>query len=742
MKATLALLCGILAAFPAGAETSGAAAAPEDLQPGAALERVSAAFREGPTSAKRLPAAMTLYPLIQPGMTRSDVLNRLGVPDSAKHGNLARFLNYSLGEGRQIEIEFSRNTEKVIRKRETGLGLDPPPVPPPPIPADRRAYVADYAVTGTTIRAGFVPVKTRSVWGEPLEVTFTAENLGPGDFEFLFGGDYRGTGRHDRFKIEVTDDAGRLLPDPHANAPDFGGLMSRELLTPGGETFTRVLDLTRFRTIEQPGAYTVSCRFALAAQPLVQSSYNLTILARTPERVAQVLDEAVASALAAPEAELAALLKRLALFGREDALTRLATLAQTGPAARRTAALSALPLVPADGALDVALAGLKDADPVIRGAAAAALGEMRHPRGVEALLQALAAETSPVKAAVLLALGASKSARALSVLADTLEHGTPALRTAAVPALVANGGPEAIATLVRFAEDGDLLLRYQVVLALADKLRQPLQTDWLLPVLMCRQEDHGGWYDTLRLLRMYGGAQAVPALLSGLDFDMAWSGRNWWILEQVKACPNAPQVNYEHDPNANGTPETCARNLGVLAELKKLAGPIAARPAWPKRERPADLKADPPIDFEPVLTPLENGAEIQAGFFRTSKHRGGASWTYTPSPAYARMYKTAEAARDLILHPERFAAAGITAEQAGRLRQLALPPAYPIDDSGALLQAYLEAPPGPVKERAVERLGDAIRLVSQRRHAEIAAFVEAVGTILAPEQMARLAPAP
>ena len=39
-------------------------------------------------------------------------------------------------------------------------------------------------------------------------------------------------------------------------------------------------------------------------------------------------------------------------------------------------------------------------------------------------------------------------------------------------------------------------------------------------------EQNRAWLDSLRLMRMYAGDQAVPALLSCLDFDADWSGRN------------------------------------------------------------------------------------------------------------------------------------------------------------------------------------------------------------------------
>src|SRR4051812_43505486 len=85
----------------------------------------------------------------------------------------------------------------------------------PAIPQNLLAYLKDYDAPGTTLRAGFVPYKAELVYGEPLELTFTVQNLGPEHFQFTFGGDYRGVGRHDRYKISIADAAGNALPDPH-----------------------------------------------------------------------------------------------------------------------------------------------------------------------------------------------------------------------------------------------------------------------------------------------------------------------------------------------------------------------------------------------------------------------------------------------------------------------------------------------------------------------------------------------
>ncbi len=179
-----------------------------------AREQATRTYRESPKGPKRSAAAKFLYALIKPGMTTAEVILRLGTPDGAKAGQLSRFFDYSVGDNQEIEVEFDPGTQKVILKREVGLGIDPPPSPRIAIPMKLRPFVTDYAAADATLRAGFVPYKPELVWGEPLDVTLTVQNLGPKDFEFMFGGDYRGLGRHNRIKVEVTDAMGKLLPDP------------------------------------------------------------------------------------------------------------------------------------------------------------------------------------------------------------------------------------------------------------------------------------------------------------------------------------------------------------------------------------------------------------------------------------------------------------------------------------------------------------------------------------------------
>jgi hypothetical protein len=111
---------------------------------------------------------------------------------------------------------------------------EPGPQPkkvPQPEPLLKRYLYKDLHV-----EAGFTPVKTEAVLGEPLPVTFLVKNLGRKELGYWFGGDYRGTGRHDRFKIEARDASGKLLRDPKADA---NGHVLNMLALKHGVTYVR-----------------------------------------------------------------------------------------------------------------------------------------------------------------------------------------------------------------------------------------------------------------------------------------------------------------------------------------------------------------------------------------------------------------------------------------------------------------------------------------------------------------------
>lgn len=641
-----------------------------------------------------------------------------------------------------------------------------------------ESYLATYDTPETKIRAGFVPYKVQVVLGEPLQATFTVQNFGPTNFEFWFGGDYRGTGRHDRFKIAVTNAAGEVLPDPIANATDFGGFVQEVNLKPG-QVFANLVNLADFRVMANPGIYTISCSFAFddhmvkegPSNPIVRSTFKLTILERTPERVAEVLDELADKVKTAHGQDLGNTLALIANFGKDEAIPRLAKLAENGPVEQRCAALSALSLVPTDDSLDIILSDFKDSSPAIQAAAASSLGEMKQPRAVEALLDAFPNEKSPVAEAVLLALGMSKSDRAFPVITNALESGGIEMQRAAIDGLVNFGGSNTVAVLQQHINTNFLSVRYEIVLALAEQLHQPMQPEWLLPVLVGREQNHE-WLDSLRLLRMYGGEKAIPTMLSCLDFDVAWSGRNWWILETgLKPCSNAPPCDYEYDPNSEGTSEQKEKNLRTLQALKPLAAPLPKFSVRPVILPPTYLKTDPPIDFAPIFREEANGTlEVKSGFLTLNawRLRDNASFntTFGVSDSYRSLYQSARCLRSLPNDAKRREELNITPEQLkqldGLLHHFALklcnsrvinnkPGNFyqelisvknynvPFDDDWFFLESnYFESPPGPIHDQAKADLMNSVQALSQNYHTGTVEFVEAVRKVLTTTQLEQL----
>ena len=280
-------------------------------------------------------------------------------------------------------------------------------------------------------------------------------------------------------------------------------------------------------------------------------------------------------------------------------------------------------------------------------------------------------------------------------------------------------------------------LRYRIVRTLVENLGQPMDIGWIVPVVMCR--DGADWIDSLRLVRMYGGQRAIPTLLSGLDFDVAWSQRNWWILNALEACPDAPAVDYAYEPNHEGTPQQWERNRQTLRRLKPLAGPIPAVTPCPKQKPVPYLATDPPIDFTPRLKPRAAGVEIQSGFFKATIGRTCCTYSYSPSDAYRPMYQVAGDVRSLLARPDLLERLKITPRQAEQLRRLPLPPGQTADAGWTELYiAHKESPAGPFRQQAAEHLGEAVRAASQSYHAAHAAFAQATEKILTAEQLGQL----
>ncbi|MEO8703091.1 MAG: hypothetical protein ABI867_23805 [Kofleriaceae bacterium] len=99
--------------------------------------------------------------------------------------------------------------------------------------------------------------KTQHFLGENTLIDFCVVNTGTTAFELDAGGDYRGSSRSLRFKVEVRDAKGKLLADPDPNPFNLGGMSYTPKLEPG-KRWCESLPLGRYARLEAPGTYTIT----------------------------------------------------------------------------------------------------------------------------------------------------------------------------------------------------------------------------------------------------------------------------------------------------------------------------------------------------------------------------------------------------------------------------------------------------------------------------------------------------
>jgi hypothetical protein len=373
---------------------------------------------------------------------------------------------------------------------------------------------------------------------------------------------------------------------------NMGGMANFRRLGPG-QVFRKMMPVERRLTFAGPGVYTVTGSrtlmlgedFGKPTTPFATAtSFTLTILPYTKERMQAEVERLATRIRAAGETEPKAFeftepidctpanrqwldLATLAGIKDEAAVNALLAMAKDPTPTLRSAVLERLGSLPSGAALPVTLAALHDADPRIRAAAATGLGGIKSDAAVDALLAAVGSEIPDVSGALLRALGGSRSPRALDVLRRSLK--LPGARHAAVDGLVAFGGPDAVMALRGCADDPDMDFREHVVETLAEKLRQPIDPYWLAPVIRSR-EGSSSLGRAPDLMRMYGGAKALPALLGCLDYDDPSTRKyyNWSIFYTAAVCPGGMKIPWASDLNRDGTPAEIDRNRRTLRAIK------------------------------------------------------------------------------------------------------------------------------------------------------------------------------
>ena len=491
--------------------------------------------------------------------------------------------------------------------------------------AERDQQLKRYRVGAQAVDAGFIPCQRTFVQGEPLEVVFMVRNSSDDMFSFIFGGDYRGSNRHHRFKIEAVDvDAGTPLPEPDPGW-EMGGISGPREIDPKRYA-SDVIELEKYRVFV-PGKYRVTARFDLTTdfreevKVAVESTFEIEVLPRNEAHVLAALQKWYDRCRSASGKQRADIIERICVVGGAAAVKGLADLSQPDQRLElRRAAIAGLGKLAADEALEVllsaerdpsvrdvalrALGGLDDprslkrviaalaaAEPeAVRQAAIESLGRMRNERAAQALIDTFETGESPQEAARLLAaMGASKSALAFEVVAEALDHPDPAVRQAALSAIVQYDAATVESVLNRYAKDDDLDFREAVVRVIAQTLRKPIDPLWLVPVIQSRKGSNTiGHAPTL--LRLHCGDEAVPALLSCLDFRDP-SIRNYYSVTLVRAqlaCRNGLALPWTSDLNRDGTDQETERNAAILASLRDWLDEYAEKP-WSEPPNPWQL---------------------------------------------------------------------------------------------------------------------------------------------------------
>jgi hypothetical protein len=99
--------------------------------------------------------------------------------------------------------------------------------------------------------------KAKHFLGENVQLDFCVVNTGASKIQIEVGGDYRGSSRALRFKVEVRDAKGVLVADPDPNPYNLGGIGYSPDIAPG-KRWCSSLALMRYARIEAAGRYTIT----------------------------------------------------------------------------------------------------------------------------------------------------------------------------------------------------------------------------------------------------------------------------------------------------------------------------------------------------------------------------------------------------------------------------------------------------------------------------------------------------
>ena len=131
------------------------------------------------------------------------------------------------------------------------------PAPAPPVARALPASPVVAPARPSRARVDLGVRKSSYFLGENVLVDWCVVNTSAAPMTIDVGGDYRGSSRSLRFKVEVRDARGRPMADPDPNPYNLGGLSYSPTIAPG-ERWCQSLPLARYARIDAPGTYTVT----------------------------------------------------------------------------------------------------------------------------------------------------------------------------------------------------------------------------------------------------------------------------------------------------------------------------------------------------------------------------------------------------------------------------------------------------------------------------------------------------
>jgi hypothetical protein len=325
------------------------------------------------------------------------------------------------------------------------------------------------------VKGGFslMILKDEYFVGEPIYVIFEVTNTGEIPFSFASGGDYRSSGRHDRFSFTAVDENGEAVPDPIArfriNGAIPGGGIGGEALAKPGKTYSERLLVNQWCAFTQPGRYTITCKRMLnlsadpkaslggleMLRPALPVETKITITLRRDDRALAKYVESLGATLSGYEHYKA--YEEMSVLARaqfEAVLPIISRLARSkGPVQEK--AMQWLSYFDKEKAIPVFMDLIKSSDPKVRMEALRILAEWQV-KDVGTLVQdALRSPDASERSAAVILCWRSKYADCLPLLLEMADDKDSLVRQYLGSMLAVYGDQRAVPVLLKLLRDPD-----------------------------------------------------------------------------------------------------------------------------------------------------------------------------------------------------------------------------------------------------------------------------------------------